>query len=80
LKAEHLVPAPGKAAAGHDPQRTEDLGTLRKVVDDAEREHLRRVLKLTNNHRAQAAAILGISRKNLWEKLKTHQLDPGDEA
>jgi DNA-binding NtrC family response regulator len=80
LKSEHLVPASGKPPAGADAHRAEDLGTLRKVVDDAEREHLRRVLKLTNNHRAQAAAILGISRKNLWEKLKMHQLDPGDEA
>jgi DNA-binding NtrC family response regulator len=80
LKAEHLVPAAGKVSTGPDAHRVEDLGTLRKVVDDAEREHLRRVLKLTNNHRAPAAAILGISRKNLWEKLKMHQLDPGEEA
>ena len=81
LKAEHLVPAGRKRRPrGATAAEPEDLGTLRKVVEDAEREHLRRVLKLTGNHRAQAAAILGISRKNLWEKLKFHQLDAGDEA
>jgi DNA-binding NtrC family response regulator len=82
LKPEHLVPDPEhtRAGSGADPSGPEDLGTLRKVVEDAEKEHLRKVLKLTGNHRAQAAAILGISRKNLWEKLKMHHFDAGDEA
>jgi transcriptional regulator with PAS, ATPase and Fis domain len=82
LEAKHLVPEQSAAAsAAHaDAHGPEELGTLRKVVEDAEREHIRRVLKVTGNHRAQAAAILGISRKNLWEKLKLHDLDAGDEG
>jgi DNA-binding NtrC family response regulator len=78
LKAEHLVPdsAHLKTSAG-EPRMAEDAGPLKKVVEDAERDHIRRVLRLTANHKAQAAAILGISRKNLWEKLKLHHLDDG---
>jgi DNA-binding NtrC family response regulator len=82
LKPEHLLPDGARAGApGQEPAPRDELGPLRKVVEHAEREHLKRVLKLTGNHRAQAAAILGISRKNLWEKLRLHGIDAGgDEA
>ncbi len=43
-----------------------DRRTLKEVVAEAEREHIRSVLALTANHKGEAAAILGISRKNLW--------------
>jgi len=33
-------------------------------------------LRATNGKRAKAADLLGISRKNLWEKLKQHKLSP----
>ena len=46
------------------------LVTLREVVRAAEAAHIRRVLQATEGHRANAAKILGISRKNLWEKMK----------
>jgi transcriptional regulator with PAS, ATPase and Fis domain len=46
------------------------LVALREVVREAERSHIRRVLAATEGHRARAAEILGISRKNLWEKMK----------
>ena len=46
------------------------LLTLREVVREAEAAAIRRVLKATDGHRANAAKILGISRKNLWEKMK----------
>ena len=43
---------------------------LGKVREQAEREHIISVLRLTGGNRVQAARILGISRKTLWKKLK----------
>ena len=40
-----------------------------------EREYILRVLKDTSGHKSEAAKILGISRKTLWEKLKTYGLE-----
>jgi len=50
---------------------------LREVVREAEGRHIRRVLKHTGGHRANSATILGISRKNLWEKMR--ELDVRDD-
>jgi DNA-binding NtrC family response regulator len=46
------------------------LGTLDAEVRRAESAHIRRVLDYTQGHKGEAAQILGISRKNLWEKMK----------
>jgi two-component system response regulator AtoC len=35
-----------------------------------------KALRITDGKRAKAAELLGISRKNLWEKLKQHKLSP----
>jgi DNA-binding NtrC family response regulator len=43
---------------------------LGKVREQAEREHIISVLRLTEGNRGQAARILGVSRKTLWKKLK----------
>ncbi len=43
---------------------------LGKVREQAEREHIISVLRLTEGNRVQAARVLGISRKTLWKKLK----------
>jgi DNA-binding NtrC family response regulator len=51
------------------------LITLREVVRAAEADAIRRVLKSTEGHRANAAKILGISRKNLWEKMKDYEIE-----
>ena len=40
-----------------------------------ERTYLLRALRLCDGARAQAAGVLGISRKNLWEKMKAHGID-----
>jgi DNA-binding NtrC family response regulator len=72
LLLEHLV------IAGPRPRREAEAGavegaverTLREVVREAETSHIRRVLRHTGGHRANAARILGISRKNLWEKMR----------
>ena len=52
----------------------DEVRPLKEVVREAERRHLERVIESTGGHRSQAAALLGISRKVLWEKLKDHGL------
>jgi DNA-binding NtrC family response regulator len=63
----------GKSREGADDP--DALVTLREVVRDAESAHIRRVLKACNGHRANAAQTLGISRKNLWEKMKEYGIE-----
>lgn len=42
----------------------------------SEKAVILKALRMTGGKRAQAAELLGISRKNLWEKLKQHKLSP----
>jgi DNA-binding NtrC family response regulator len=58
-----------------DPDTGMPLVTLGEAVEAAERSHIKRVLKFTENNTTKGAKILGISRKNLWEKRKKYQLD-----
>ncbi len=49
--------------------------TLRKSIEEAERKAISKAL-VENDHKInQAAAALGISRKNLWEKMKRYEID-----
>lgn len=57
------------------PQEKTLLSTLQTITAEAEKEHIVRILKLTDGNRTKSAEILGISRKTLWEKINTHQLD-----
>jgi two-component system response regulator AtoC len=41
----------------------------------AEKEFLQIALQQSNGVRTEAARLLGISRKNLWEKMKSHRLE-----
>ena len=76
LKKEHLVetsPVHKKALAVPT-----HLMTLKEFVEEAEKEHIRNILKTTNGHKAQAADVLGISRKNLWEKMRLYGIELDD--
>ncbi len=53
----------------------EALVALKEIVREAEAAHIRRVLRASEGHRARAAEILGISRKNLWEKMKEYGIE-----
>ena len=48
--------------------------TLSENMAMAERHFLTRALSKSQGNKTEAAKLLGISRKNLWEKLKNHQL------
>ncbi len=54
--------------------RDEDIPSLKEVISKTEMTHLMKVLEKTNWNRIKAAKILGISRKNLWEKLKAYNI------
>jgi len=73
LKREHLIPPSDEYRSGA--RISTRVPTLKEVAEDAEKEHMKHVLKLTRGHRAQAAKLLGISRKNLWEKLRDYGME-----
>jgi DNA-binding NtrC family response regulator len=49
--------------------------TLQEAVERAETEAIRVALGATEGRRAEAAELLGVSRKTLWEKIKLHQIE-----
>lgn len=49
--------------------------SLSGVVAKAEKETILKALVRANNSRTKAADLLGISRKNLWEKMKTYAIN-----
>ena len=51
---------------------TFEVGT---PLDEVEREMVRRALAATGNNRTQAAELLGISRRALYNKLRKHGID-----
>ncbi len=55
----------------HEPNETRPLP---EAVRAFEREYLKRALQRTEGRKALAAQQLGISRKNLWEKLKGYAI------
>jgi DNA-binding NtrC family response regulator len=64
--------------------RAEDEGALPFVSLSAaarefERSYLLKALEAAGGNRSKAAQLLGISRKNLWEKLKAHRVSDEPE-
>ncbi len=57
-------------------QPEEERGASLAVI---ERQYIHRVLREVGGHRARAAEILGISERNLYRKIREHELEEGDE-
>ena len=57
-----------------------NLRSLRAALKEFEHEYLLRALAQANGKKMKAAEILGISRKNLWEKLRLHGIAAESEA
>ncbi|MBI4620431.1 MAG: sigma-54-dependent Fis family transcriptional regulator [Desulfobacterales bacterium] len=51
-----------------------EIETLNNVLKAVEKEYLQKILRITQGRKAEAADLLGISRKTLWEKIKEHQM------
>jgi DNA-binding NtrC family response regulator len=56
------------------------MAPLGVALKEFERDYLVRAVSQFGGKRIQMAESLGISRKNLWEKLRTHGIDQGDET
>jgi two-component system response regulator HydG len=54
--------------------RVEDLSAAREQF---ERQHILKVLDRTRDNKTEAARILGVSRKALWEKCKRYGISKG---
>jgi transcriptional regulator with GAF, ATPase, and Fis domain len=73
LAREHLlmpVSMPGSQIFPTGP-----LAALKDIVAEAEVRHIRSVLKVVGGHRTEASRILGITPKNLWEKMKKYAIE-----
>jgi len=62
---------PGTAAGGG-----EHVASLRQTLEDVERSMIETALAKKDGVQKDAAAILGISPKNLWNKIQKHGIDP----
>jgi DNA-binding NtrC family response regulator len=47
-----------------------EIAPLQRMVEEAERSHIRRALNRCEGSVTRTAELLGISRKTLWEKMK----------
>ena len=52
-----------------------DSTTLKQSIEHAERKAISKALATNNGRINQAAELLGISRKNLWEKMKRYGIE-----
>lgn len=57
--------------AAPPPAENTSINPLHSALREFEQQYLQRALKAANGKRTKAAAMLGISRKTLWEKLRT---------
>jgi DNA-binding NtrC family response regulator len=70
LRKEHLLRP--VTMPGADVVPAGKLATLRETVSAAETQQIQTVLRYTEGHKGDAARILGITRKNLWEKMRDY--------
>ncbi len=86
IDVQHLPPAmvvDNRASVELGPVRGNSgkVRPLQVAIREFEQEYLQHALKAANGKRTKAAAILGISRKTLWEKLRDTGLNtPGESA
>jgi two-component system response regulator AtoC len=79
-----VAPAAGEAAATGSAglEALPAAGPVRPLavaLKEFERAHLLQALTASGGRKTKAAEILGISRKNLWEKLRGHGIGDSDE-
>ena len=73
LKREYLLRPPSDLRKAYGQAR--EIRTLEEARREAEQEQILVTLKATKGHKAKAAELLGISRKNLWEKMREYQIE-----
>jgi DNA-binding NtrC family response regulator len=78
ITIDELPAAMRGSSGGSRRASTQPVMTLQQAVERAEIEAIRSALAATQGRRSEAAARLGVSRKTLWEKIKTFGI-VGDE-
>ncbi len=76
IDLEHL-PSDIVGAVAPAATTEENFRPLGMMVKEFEKQYIVRALKLSGGSKGQCAELLGISRKNLWEKLKLHGISDG---
>jgi DNA-binding NtrC family response regulator len=78
IDLEHL---PSDIVGGSAPSSTSEstFRPLAVAAKEFERQYILRALRLSSGGKAHAAELLGISRKNLWEKLKQLGISDDDD-
>lgn len=76
------IPFPRTAPSGAEAEVAETVDTqgAPKTLDELEREHILRVLKTSDGNRERAAAILGISSRTLYRKLREYENETSSSA
>ena len=57
-------------------EKPAELSSLNEYLDGYERRYIQQILKSKDGRIAETAAVLGISRKTLWEKMRKLNLPP----
>jgi DNA-binding NtrC family response regulator len=80
IDVEHLPAGITGAAEGGSGGAPGNLRSLGSALREFEKEYLLRALAQAGGKKMKAAEILGISRKNLWEKLRLHGIAAETDA
>jgi DNA-binding NtrC family response regulator len=67
-----------ESGANGGTREPETLRHLSVAIKEFEREYLHRALSAAEGKKSRAADLLGISRKNLWEKLRAYGISDSD--
>ena len=79
IEVEHLPVSIRGARLPEMETHGTQMAPLGVALKEFERDYLVRAMSQFSGKRIQMAESLGISRKNLWEKLRTHGIDQPDE-
>ena len=78
IDLDHLpedIRGPMEATSDRSDAEHAPLRPLSTAIKEFEHQYLMRALSAAHGKKAKAAELLGISRKNLWEKLRSHEID-----
>jgi two-component system, NtrC family, response regulator HydG len=74
ITLEELPPALRERRSQPEGAAPSQVVTLQLAVERAEREAIQAALAATQGRRSEAAELLGVSRKTLWEKIKIYRI------
>ena len=76
LKKDHLIKTHNPFSLGNaEFKPSDEFSPLEEYLNKTESDYIKRVMDFTKNNKGDISAILQISRKTLWEKLKKYNLE-----